>query len=382
MRFFKSFRSLHNRTKSDPIATSTNLPLHPNLAVIDKAYNDIFAPTNLSLDSSCCNNISLEHVNLRRLSSTWALSHSRLVYDLNLIQSELLLERDKNICLHRQVEMQSALIKNLERSLAHHDKLTSILDEIGLCDDVIKKAHRLVLEGQSAPDAIRHATSPLGSKWSSSTSTISGLRTYIAALHISLSLRKELRVLKKVAKFWKKIAQEHQRHSEIVTPSVSTLSSVCEKLSPERQTAVNALIARRAEERRNAPFHRLPVGSSSSIALSQANITRRFDVIFLDSLPEPDQPLIQAAELESYLANTQDFTPSTEEQESTLTVISESQTGRGLTSHLPISLQNCGLLEATYKEPYQQSEPCAPPAGPAKGLTMAIESNAQRDTLR
>jgi len=70
---------------------------------------------------------------------------------------------------------------------------------------------------------------------------------YQSALHMTLSVRRKVRAQKKISKFWKRLAQEEDRHVDTATPSTSDLSSVREPLSPARQHAVDALIARRRE---------------------------------------------------------------------------------------------------------------------------------------
>ena len=250
MRFIKSF--VHKRTHSEPTSYPNSLP---RSVVIDKAYNDLFASDHPSLNSPRCRDVDLENVNLRRLSSAWALSHSRLVLDLNLTQSELQLECERNQHLRQELHDQSKLLEEMKQSLARHEHLVSILDEIGLCEGVVTNAHMSISEGQDAVHAlikaIREAAAVPGSNWAIILPAVSGLRTqaeYIAALHLSLNIRKELRKCKKVSKFWKTLAQR-QFTSSVVTPSVSALSSIYEKLSPERQDAVNALIERRKQER-------------------------------------------------------------------------------------------------------------------------------------
>lgn len=257
MRFIKSF--VHKRTHSEPTSYPNNLP---RSVVIDKAYNDLFASDHPSLNSPPCHDVDLENINLRRLSSAWALSHSRLVLDLNLTQSELHLECERNQRLRQQLHDQSILLEEMKHSLARHEHLISILDEIGFCEGVVTNAHISISEGQDAVHAlikaIKEAAAVPGSNWAVILPAVSGLRTqaeYIAALHLSLNVRKELRQCKKVTKFWKTLAQ-HQFTSSVVTPSVSALSSIYEKLSPERQDAVNVLVQRRKRERcRNLQFN-------------------------------------------------------------------------------------------------------------------------------
>ncbi|KAG2355174.1 hypothetical protein BDR07DRAFT_1381687 [Suillus spraguei] len=70
---------------------------------------------------------------------------------------------------------------------------------------------------------------------------------YQSALHMTLSARRKVRAQKKVSKFWKRLAQEDDRYTDTVTPSTSNISSVRETLTPDRQHAVDSLIARRRE---------------------------------------------------------------------------------------------------------------------------------------
>ncbi|KAK2467114.1 hypothetical protein APHAL10511_001372 [Amanita phalloides] len=251
MRFIKSL-SLHKRTLSEPLPGPDGFP---RSVVIEKAYNDLFAPENPSLRSPQCRDVDLEILNLKRLSSNWASSHSRLVYDLNLTQSELLLERERNKGLRRQLHTQSELVEDMKRSLDRLQHFISILGEIGMCDDIVANAYASISEGRGAVDAlveaIKEAASVPGSNWAIILPAVSGPRTqaeYVAALHLSLNVRRELRKCKKVAKFWKNIAQQYILPSTMVTPSVSVLSSIYEKIPPERQDAVNALMERRKKD--------------------------------------------------------------------------------------------------------------------------------------
>ncbi|KAM6500804.1 hypothetical protein JOM56_003818, partial [Amanita muscaria] len=147
---------------------------------------------------------------------------------------------------------QSRLLVDLQKSLARHERLISILSEIGLCDNIVAHAHDQISNGKSSVDAlilaIREAAAVPESEWSVILPAVTGPKTqteYTAALNLSLNARKELRKFKKIAKFWKKAAfQRVPSFSGLVTPSVSALSSVREKLSSERQDAVNTLVAR------------------------------------------------------------------------------------------------------------------------------------------
>ena len=260
MRIIKSI-AIHKRSHSEPIP--------PRSAVIDKAYNDIFAPENP---------LDMDNVNLKRLSSNWALSHSRLLRDLDLIQSQLFLEREKNAYLQHQLHQQSNFLEDLKQSLVRHEQLIATLSEIGLCDGIVAKAHLLVSNGKPAMDAlvmaIREAATVPGSDWSVILAAVVGCRTqaeYTAALNLSINARRELRKFKKIAKFWKKLAvQRSPPFPDLVTPSVSALSSVYEKLSPGRRDAVNMLVNRRVQEGRSMLASELPFESITTILSRQA----------------------------------------------------------------------------------------------------------------
>ncbi|KAJ6500346.1 hypothetical protein C8R45DRAFT_862764, partial [Mycena sanguinolenta] len=119
---------------------------------------------------------------------------------------------------------------------------------VGLHQRVLGDAHAAMRAGidpdQSLVDAIKEAAAVPGSPWSTIIPSVIGPRTpdeYKSALTLTLKTRKELRDAKKVAKFWKRIAREEGRPG-IITPSVSTISSIYEPLPADRQRAVQELL--------------------------------------------------------------------------------------------------------------------------------------------
>ncbi|KAF8185045.1 hypothetical protein K438DRAFT_1453176, partial [Mycena galopus ATCC 62051] len=119
---------------------------------------------------------------------------------------------------------------------------------IGLHQRVLGDAHAAMRAGidpdQSLVDAIKEAAAVPGSPWSTIIPSVTGPRTpdeYRSSLTLTLKTRKELRDARKIAKFWKRIAGE-QGPTGIVTPSVSTISSIHEPLPAERQKAVEELM--------------------------------------------------------------------------------------------------------------------------------------------
>ncbi|KAL0067175.1 hypothetical protein AAF712_005745 [Marasmius tenuissimus] len=92
--------------------------------------------------------------------------------------------------------------------------------------------------------AIRKAAEREGNIWCTILSEVTGPLApdnYISAINIALDTRKELRSVRKVARFWKRTANV----PDTVTPSASNLSDMQEPLSSERRRAVESLQRRR-----------------------------------------------------------------------------------------------------------------------------------------
>ncbi|KAI3619589.1 hypothetical protein WG66_002945 [Moniliophthora roreri] len=93
-------------------------------------------------------------------------------------------------------------------------------------------------------EAIRKASEDELSVWASIISAVVGPlapENYVSAINMSLEARKELRSVRKIARFWKRSAQQQGSPTDVVTPSASTLSQVKEPLSLDRQKAMEQL---------------------------------------------------------------------------------------------------------------------------------------------
>ena len=68
---------------------------------------------------------------------------------------------------------------------------------------------------------------------------------YSSALQMTLATRKEFRDQKKTSLFWKWKALDSNKFQSVITPSVSSISSVHDPLPLDHQIALDALISRR-----------------------------------------------------------------------------------------------------------------------------------------
>jgi hypothetical protein len=142
-------------------------------------------------------------------------------------------------------------VEALQAKLAQYERFLGLMINVGLHQRVLGDAHSSLRAGidpdMALVDAIKEAAAIPGSAWSTIIPSVTGPRTpneYRSSLNLTLKTRKELRDTKKIARFWKRIAQEEGR-TGIVTPSVSTISSIHEPLPAERQKAVEELMASR-----------------------------------------------------------------------------------------------------------------------------------------
>ncbi|KAF7338567.1 hypothetical protein MVEN_02082900 [Mycena venus] len=153
--------------------------------------------------------------------------------------------------LQRQAQADRSEVDALQAKLAQYERFLGLMISVGLHQRVLGDAHAAMRAGvdpdQALVDAIKEAAAVPGSPWSTIIPSVTGPRTpdeYRSSLNLTLKTRKELRDAMKIAKFWKRIAHEEGRPA-IVTPSVSTLSSIHEPLPAERQKAVEELMASR-----------------------------------------------------------------------------------------------------------------------------------------
>ncbi|KZP34359.1 hypothetical protein FIBSPDRAFT_6474 [Athelia psychrophila] len=299
MRFFKSFRLLHRRTKSDgdvtavlaaqsasrPVAQDLHtLPLHrisadyPALGNLSCGESSLFiedisfappaehtTPDNETSDrDDVFGHFSFEtpprSITYSVESETIALRNTNRTLKADLV--EVTKEAaDARSALHAHMTKnayQEAQIRGLAVEFKRYQCIDGLLARVGLHKAVLDNALAVLEEGGNPADVIVRAielanpkteTAPAASKKeSSSSSSPIGPRSqehYVAALNMTLNVRKELKGNKKVTKFWKRVAQEGGLNADVITPSPSNVSSIRESLSLERQKAVDALVARR-----------------------------------------------------------------------------------------------------------------------------------------
>ncbi|EGN99671.1 hypothetical protein SERLA73DRAFT_53105, partial [Serpula lacrymans var. lacrymans S7.3] len=143
-------------------------------------------------------------------------------------------------------------IQQITKLESRFNQLTGLLHAIGLSpSDIVTVCEALEFSNENAEDflvnAIKAAVNQPGTPLATIKPIIVGPRTpehYRSALTMTLSTRRELKSSRKTTKFWKKLAREDGRYADLVTPSSSDISSVHELLSPQREDALKALIAR------------------------------------------------------------------------------------------------------------------------------------------
>ncbi|KAG2037443.1 hypothetical protein BDR03DRAFT_919967 [Suillus americanus] len=291
MRFFKSFRLLHRRTRSEgdvshmvssppsSIGSSCSTGFRQIQCVrptSSSPINSSAAPVFVSLEASlpsfdpaqlyqprptrpldmhtgsCIHQPESDASCLRQTNSELAADLADVTNDLSRTRNELYTEMTKLARFQHQLARGMDHIQKLE---SRFQRLAGLLVDIGipyftvqrisdaLDSDLGTADHILV-------DAIGDAVHDPEALLSSLKPAVIGhpvLEQYQSALHMTLSVRRKVRAQKKVSKFWKRLAQEDDRYTDTVTPSSSNISSVHEPLSPARQHAVDSLIARRRE---------------------------------------------------------------------------------------------------------------------------------------
>lgn len=276
MRFFKSFSLLHRRTKSDssvPGRAQSEFTPATLESRRPQSLPDVFSPVNPAFVYPDSNPqfLALESEN------------AQLKSQLAAVRTELY------ATLHRS-HVQSRALSDMVDKLTDYERFLNLTIILGAHQRVLGAAHAAMRAGED-PDAalvkaIKDAANVPGSPWKGIMEAVNGKRTqeeYLSALRMTLRVRRESRGLQKVAKFWKRSAlaalEGVEAASGMVTPSVSTISSVCEVLSEERQHKVDELITRR----RGSPVPKQVLLSESSISKPSGSTSSSFTLAPLAS---------------------------------------------------------------------------------------------------
>ncbi|KAG1776936.1 hypothetical protein EV702DRAFT_295325 [Suillus placidus] len=292
MRFFKSFRLLHRRTRSEgdmshmvsspPLSTgsscsmefrqiqyvrpstSSSLISGPAVPVFVSLETSLpsFDPTQLyqprptrPLDmctGSCIHQPEGDVFRLRQTNAELAADLADVTNDLSRTRNELYTEMTKLARFQHQLARGMDHIQKLE---SRFQRLAGLLVDIGIPYFTVQRISDALDSDLGTADHI--LVDAIGDAVHDPEALLSSLKPavighpvqeqYQSALHMTLSVRRKVRAQKKVSKFWKRLAQEDDRYADTVTPSSSNISSVREPLTPARQHAVDALIARRRE---------------------------------------------------------------------------------------------------------------------------------------
>ncbi|KAK7023815.1 hypothetical protein R3P38DRAFT_3396274 [Favolaschia claudopus] len=182
----------------------------------------------------------------------------------------------------RQTQEHKADMDAMQTKLAQYERFLGLMINVGLHQRVLGDAHAAMRAGvdtdEALVDAIKEAAAIPGNAWSTIISSVTGPRTqdeYKSSLNLTIKTRKELRDVRKIAKFWKNVAQDEGR-LDIVTPSVSTISSIHETLPPERQKAVEELMVTRrrlSPESQSKAIELAVAGLPNSASSSSSSLT-------------------------------------------------------------------------------------------------------------
>ena len=258
MRFFKAFKLLHRRTKSDTFVSGSTL---------ESATTDLEPPSRRhSVPVSLFHSVTFQtfanfkHLNNRgsgggasvalpffglenelnarliEANNRWAKEYANLQSQLQECRQELHTERWKIQCLQHKLEEDNRIILDLRMSLRRFEGL------LGMSNHAATDASQNTISGGTG--ILLNAPMPNVSKGSLSVK-VRTMDEYSSALQMTLATRKELRDQKKVSFFWKRKALDNNQLQNDITPSVSSISSVHDPLPLDRQIALDALISRR-----------------------------------------------------------------------------------------------------------------------------------------
>jgi hypothetical protein len=301
MRFFKSFNLLHRRSKSDnAVAKGIQVPkTHVKTRSLSLSrpffeqsrVTDVFDPLVPVADPKA--SIPIPSISPSLADRVHELEQDKaqlnctigaLVIRVAELRDELMnarldlhasLAREAYLC--RQEKEDEDEIMRLEEKVARYARFIDLMVDIGLHEAVLPRACGGLRAGEDADealiDSIKEAAAKPESPWSRIIPAVTGPRSpeeYISSINATLKVRRELKDCRKVAKFWKRTAKATSAaNANIITPSVSAISSVQEVLSEERQTAVATLLAQRKSgsyAAKNASKRRSSLESNADVA--------------------------------------------------------------------------------------------------------------------
>ncbi|KAG6878767.1 hypothetical protein C0993_008066 [Termitomyces sp. T159_Od127] len=249
MRFFKSLKLLHRRTKSEPsITLVSERPKLREAASVSDDLPSTLLPTvaNDILPAPHHNvrilNLEIENSRLRKTLVATCDELAAVKAQLTAAQADLFAELHRSV---RQRQSDQNEIRKLNEKVAQYEEFIINADPNKTLPGPADSSHILdqALSNVVEREANSSALNPVGV-----VSLSFGYRSqdqYMSALQLTLKSRSELRQCKKIAKFWKKTALQDERNVSLVTPSASTISSIMENLPLDRQKAVEDLITRR-----------------------------------------------------------------------------------------------------------------------------------------
>ncbi|KAG8213591.1 hypothetical protein J3R82DRAFT_10260 [Butyriboletus roseoflavus] len=258
------FRLLHRQTKSE--GDVSTLVFHPGSAGVTAPIFDpireLYAapptdPVQTRMDPNPTDKLNARIAELEAQLVHLQDQRSTLEEDLVDYRADLLNTRAGlysemlRSARHQQRAMDD--FRTIQKLEARHQRFCTVLVDIGIPRSTVDLICQVIQSGNGSPDdilvdAIKDASNDDTALLARLKPIITDERTpehYQSALNLTLSVRKELKSQKKRSKFWKRLAQEDDRHASTITPSPSDISSVRQDLSPERQAALDALIARR-----------------------------------------------------------------------------------------------------------------------------------------
>ncbi|KAG6889782.1 hypothetical protein C0992_004200 [Termitomyces sp. T32_za158] len=255
MRFFKSFKLLHRRTKSEPSITlvSERPNLRETASICDHLPSTLLPSATVPHDilhvphhNVRILDLEIENSRLRKVLAANCDELAAVKAQLTATQADLFAELHRSV---RQRQSHQNEIKKLNEKVAQYEEFIVNVDANKTLPDTADSSHILdqALNNVVEREENLSASNPVGI-----VSFSFGHRSrdqYMSALQLTLKSRSQLRQCKKVAKFWKKTALQDERNVSLVTPSASTISSIIENLPPDRQKAVDDLITcRKASE--------------------------------------------------------------------------------------------------------------------------------------
>ncbi|RDB25149.1 hypothetical protein Hypma_007918 [Hypsizygus marmoreus] len=210
---------------------SSSCPPEASPQCSELEFRPTSAPQYLVTDDEHILALQAENARLREENADLKLDAQIREEELNKFRSDYYAERFKANVRKRLAKSAEVSYDALSLRLEQAEKFIASMVEIGIHQPVLSGAWKAVTPERTSDealvDAIRKAAATPGTSWSKIIPQVTGPRTsdeYLAAIDMTVKATQELKITRKILRFWKITAKKDPSQTDLVTPSPSKLS--------------------------------------------------------------------------------------------------------------------------------------------------------------